>query len=166
MYLTCPKCGHLSFERIRRKMWMRLFRKSRRFQCYECRYVRVFLFGQPQRTKLPTPNQPLKSNYFVLDEDITYGPTTLEELRTWATSGRLHGEHKVAIDTPDSWQKASTMPSLGLTWLVYAAGSDETCLLHPDGVRELYKEGLIPTQSMVKDIESGITRSLSDMIET
>ena len=39
VYLQCPACGNESFERIPRKLWMRLIPSSRYFSCYLCSHT-------------------------------------------------------------------------------------------------------------------------------
>jgi len=163
MYMRCPKCGENGFERVERKWWMRFMPQSRFFRCYLCNYATIDLLGRHPSTG---PRQPAGAirDLYVRANDVTYGPTSLEEVHSWAAGGRLHGDHEISSDG-NLWKPAKTAPELGLTWEVNTAIKSGPHVLNPAAVRELARDGAIPEDATVTDLTTGKTMPLAEALK-
>jgi transposase-like protein len=58
---NCPLCQDGQLFRIRRKLWMRLFPGSKRFQCKHCSATFFLVFGSLYNLKGKNPGTPIEA---------------------------------------------------------------------------------------------------------
>jgi hypothetical protein len=152
-------------ERVRRVWWMRFIPKLRVFRCYECYYESISFLDR--RVALPAPQaKVVEDMYYITADECTYGPVNMETLSLWARMGRLHGDHAISKNKEGSSVKAENIKVLGMNWVVVLPESNECCVLHPHGVKELFKAGLIPPDANVRIKDKQIDIPLNEALRT
>ena len=58
----------------------------------------------------------MEATYQIIGGDgLTYGPVSLDQLKTWITEGRVHARTQVLRNDQNAWTLAGALPETGLT---------------------------------------------------
>ncbi len=101
--------------------------------------------------------------YLKKQDGSVYGPVIIQDLRSWASDGRVAPEDQVSRDNA-TWVTAPEWPELEMNWVLALPSGIHYGPVHSHVLEDLLNTKAIPVDTPVTNKRTGVTSPLSEIL--
>jgi len=96
-----------------------------------------------------------------LDNDISFGPITLNQLTEWAEQGRIAPGYLISNNKKD-WRPAEELLELRMEWIVELIDGAAFGPLNIHALEDLFRDGTVAEDAKLRNIKTGETTTVAE----